>query len=74
MKNLNNLKNLNLSRKEEEISQEKKTVNTCNTLSWHRKFSSIQRYIHIYAQAANDLFGGLTIVEPFMIWKISKLI
>ena len=73
MKNLKNLKNLNLSQKEEEISQEK-IVNTCSTLSWHRKFSSFQRYIHIYAQAANDLYGSPTIVEPFMIWKISKLI
>ena len=73
MKNLKNLKNLNLSQKEEEISQEK-TVNTCSTLSWHRMFSSFQRYIHLYAQAANDLYGRPTIVEPFMIWKISKLI
>ena len=73
MKNLKNLKNLNLSQKEEEISQEK-TVNTCSTFSWHRKFSSFQRYIHINAQAANDLYVSPTIVEPFMIWKISELI
>ena len=58
---------------EEEISQEK-NVNTNNTLPWHRTFSSFQRYIHIYAQAANDLYGSPTMVEPFMIWKISKLI
>ena len=57
------MKNLNLSQKEDEKSQEK-TFNTCSTLSWHREFSCFQKHIHIYAQAANDLYGSLTIVEP----------
>ena len=66
---MNNLKQL----QKEEEKQLQKTFNTCSTLPWQRKFSCFQKHIHTYAQAANNLYGSPTIVEPFMMWKISKL-